>query len=119
MDNLLVTHLEAICYHLERGDDNGGLGREALALFLRSLLGKFDAALAQREREASEHCEQFDAVKEARNFHEEENKRLTDMLRRIEQETVEKCALHIDVPISRTGQEFAAAIRALGKEVVR
>ena len=30
-----ISNLEVIAYHLEQGQDNGGVTREALALFLR------------------------------------------------------------------------------------
>lgn len=33
---LKTSNLNAIAYHLEQGNDNGGISREALAKFLRS-----------------------------------------------------------------------------------
>lgn len=34
---LTVSNLDAIAYHLEQGVDNGGVSKEALARFLRSV----------------------------------------------------------------------------------
>ena len=34
---LTVSNLNAIAYHLEKGIDNGGVSKEALARFLRSV----------------------------------------------------------------------------------
>lgn len=35
--DLMVIGAEAIAWHLEQGQDNGGISREALALWLREL----------------------------------------------------------------------------------
>ena len=37
IDGITFTNLNAIVYHLKQGDDNGGIGREALANFLDGL----------------------------------------------------------------------------------
>jgi len=34
---IVVSNLDAIAYHLEEGIDNGGVSKEDLALFLRSV----------------------------------------------------------------------------------
>jgi hypothetical protein len=46
-----ITNLEAIAYHLEQGQDNGGLSKEALAAFLRSLIPTLETVQLDAERE--------------------------------------------------------------------
>lgn len=42
MGKVKIGNLEAIAYHLEQGEDNGGISREALAIFLRSIVAEIN-----------------------------------------------------------------------------
>lgn len=41
-----VGNLEAIAFHLEQGEDNGGITREALAAFLRGVADELKSNVA-------------------------------------------------------------------------
>ena len=45
MNELSIGSLTAIAYHLEQGQDNGGLSKEALALFLRDVANELSRPL--------------------------------------------------------------------------
>jgi hypothetical protein len=44
MDELTNSNLKAIAWHLEQGEDNGWITREALALFFRSIVTHLEAS---------------------------------------------------------------------------
>jgi hypothetical protein len=52
MANITVGNLQAIAWHLEKGQDNGAITREALAVFLRDVAAQLEAAADLEARSA-------------------------------------------------------------------
>lgn len=57
MISIKIGNLEAIIYHLNQGKDNAGLGRQALAEFLKGVKGELEKVQALKDADVCENCQ--------------------------------------------------------------
>lgn len=64
MSELTLQNMSAIAFHLESGEDNAGIAREALALFIRGAKDTFEKELSALEAENKRLRDQWIPVEE-------------------------------------------------------